>query len=106
VALQAARDWPKATARQAWLLATRADAANRNGPLAVLQAQIAQQALPEPDAEVLDALAAAYAETGRFPDAVAAAKQALALSSVEQKEDREKRLQLYEKSQPFREATR
>lgn len=97
--------WPAETARLAAFLATNSDPANRHGPLALQQAQIACEAVREPDAELLDALAAALAEVGRFPDAVTAAKKALALSdrAPELRAAREKRLQLYEQGQPYRE---
>ena len=99
-----APDWPRATARLAWSLATHADAACRSGQVAVQQAQIANRAAAEPDAAILDTLAAAYAEAGRFADAVATAKQAVMLAVPEQKAAVEERLKLYESGKPFHEA--
>jgi protein O-mannosyl-transferase len=65
----------------AWLLATCPDAALRNGPAAVELAQRAAALTAGRQPAVLDTLAAAYAEAGRFLDAVAAAEQALLLAS-------------------------
>jgi arylsulfatase A-like enzyme/Flp pilus assembly protein TadD len=64
----------------AWRLATAPDAALRNGPEAVTLAQYASARKGDEGANEMDTLAAAYAEAGRFEDAVAAAERALALS--------------------------
>ncbi|HWQ09795.1 MAG TPA: hypothetical protein VN436_11820, partial [Holophaga sp.] len=57
--------------------------------------------------ELLDLLAVSLAETGRFPEACAVLEKALA-QSKDRKEgwvpDLEKRLALFRKGQPFREA--
>ena len=105
-ALRLRPSWPKETARLAWFLATHPDAENRNGALALQQAQIACAAAQEPDAQLLDTLAAAQAEMGRFPDAITSARKALSLSerAPDLRAAREKRLQLYEKNQPYRES--
>jgi predicted Zn-dependent protease len=53
---------------------------------------------------VLDTLAAAYAETGQFDNAVAAQKEAMALVLDERyKQDCSSRLKLYEAKTPYRE---
>lgn len=63
----------------AWLLATCPDAAVRNGPQALALAQeIASRGVTAP--ELFDTLAAAYAETGRFPEAIEAAGRAVELA--------------------------
>lgn len=59
----------------AWVLATSTDAGARNGAEALALAQ----RLPAGDAAALSALAAAFAETGRFPEAEAAALRAYEL---------------------------
>jgi cytochrome c-type biogenesis protein CcmH/NrfG len=64
----------------AWDLATHPDAAVRKGTEAVALAHHAVQLSGARDPAVLDVLAAAYAETGRFPDAVATAGKALELA--------------------------
>ncbi|MCY2932315.1 MAG: tetratricopeptide repeat protein, partial [Planctomycetota bacterium] len=64
----------------AWLLATHADPAVRDGAEAVRLAERACQLADRKAPGLLDTLAAAYAEAGRFPDAVATAEEALALA--------------------------
>lgn len=66
--------------RLAWLLATCPDPALRDGPRAVLLAQAACEMTRQRDPETLGTLAAAYAEAGRFPEAVAAGEHALRLA--------------------------
>ena len=88
----------------AWLLATSKADELRNGNLALDQARkaVAQRSSPA----FLDTLAAAYAELGDFEQAVAAQQQALAkipAENVEMKNDFERRLRHYERSQPWRE---
>ncbi|MDR3773079.1 MAG: tetratricopeptide repeat protein, partial [Terracidiphilus sp.] len=68
-----------ATLGVAWLLATAPDALVRNGAEAVRLAESARDAAPE-NAELLDTLAAAYAEDGQFPRASATAARALELA--------------------------
>ncbi|MBI4877880.1 MAG: tetratricopeptide repeat protein [Acidobacteria bacterium] len=65
----------------AWVLATSPEAALRNGVEAVKLAQRAERLTGGRDAAVLDTLAAAYAETGRFWEAVQAARRAAALKT-------------------------
>jgi len=56
------------------------------------------------NAESLDTLAAAYAETGDFAAAVAAEKEAIGLMKEgKMKADGESRLKLYESGRPYRE---
>jgi hypothetical protein len=64
----------------AWILATSPDSATRDGAKAVeLTERVLQQA-GHPNAIVLRTLAAAYAESGRFPDAINAAELASQLA--------------------------
>ena len=67
----------------AWNLATYPDAAVRNGTEAVALAQRAVQLTGAGDPTILDVLAAAYAETGRFPDALATVGKALELATAQ-----------------------
>jgi tetratricopeptide (TPR) repeat protein len=63
----------------AWVMATSPDPSIRNGQRAVA---LAEQAIAIPagrNVETLATLAAAYAETGRFPEAIEAANEALTL---------------------------
>jgi tetratricopeptide (TPR) repeat protein len=64
----------------AWMLATWPEPSVRNGGRAVALAEQANRFSKDKDPLVLRTLAAAYAEAGRFPEAVATAKQALALA--------------------------
>ncbi|HVP13204.1 MAG TPA: hypothetical protein VMV94_18660, partial [Phycisphaerae bacterium] len=68
-------------------------------------AERACSATGEKDAGFLDTLAAAYAEVGRFDDAVVAARKALAVARDAQKADLateiQQRLSLYEKARPY-----
>jgi len=102
------RDYPAALERLAWVLATDPDAKVRSGAEAVQSAERAVALTGRKDPSCLDALAAAYAEAGRFPDAVAAAKEAVALAAgrgpKELAAQIERRLALYQAGQPYREA--
>lgn len=71
---------PHLLANFAWLLATCPDAKVRNGAKAVDLASIANQISGAPDPTIVNPLAAAYAEAGRFPDALATGKRALQLA--------------------------
>jgi tetratricopeptide (TPR) repeat protein len=61
----------------AWVLATSSDDSLRNGARAVQLAEDVVQRAGHPNAIVLRTLAAAYAEVGRFNDAIATAEQAI-----------------------------
>jgi tetratricopeptide (TPR) repeat protein len=63
--------------------ATQVDAAHRDGAEAVRCAERARDLVQEPFAYLYGALAAAYAETGRFDEAVQAATRAVELSRKE-----------------------
>ncbi|MBX9792126.1 MAG: tetratricopeptide repeat protein [Pirellulales bacterium] len=79
VALEQTRntpDWPLVANSAAWLLATHPSSAVRNGPQAVNLAQMACQQTAFGDPSYLDTLAAAYAEAGKFAEAVAYANKA------------------------------
>jgi tetratricopeptide (TPR) repeat protein len=69
-------DWPLVANTTAWLLATHPSSAVRNGPEAVELAQQACQQSAFGNPNFLDTLAAAYAETGKFAEAVAYANKA------------------------------
>lgn len=64
----------------AWTYATHRDAAIRDGAKAVRYAEAARALTGDDDPVTLDTLAAAYAEAGRFDDALAAARRALELA--------------------------
>lgn len=102
--------WGRQCAEAAWALATHPDPTRRNGALALFRAQTARLASGgEP--RTLEAMAAAYAELGCFPEAVAAAQEALAACSgpgASADEARripaiQARLKRYGQGQPWRE---
>ncbi len=64
----------------AWLLATAPDAKLRDGPVAVRLAEDACRQTGRRNVNCLDALTAAYAEVGRFDDALRTAREALAVA--------------------------
>ena len=90
----------------AWVLATSPQASVRNGVRAMELAQQAERLSGGKDPSVLGTLAAAYAETGRFPDAVAAAQRALELATSQTNLARvgtlRTQLGLYQAGSPFR----
>jgi tetratricopeptide (TPR) repeat protein len=73
--------------RAAWLLATGREASLRNGAEAVTLAERAVRLTGSQDASILDGLAAAYAEAGRFADAVDTASRAQRLAAQQGKPD-------------------
>ena len=89
----------------AWIRATHADAAHRNGAEAVRLAERARVKSPEPQALVYSTLAAAYAETGRFADAVRTCEQAIALAerdhAAQDLDHFREQLRCYRASRPF-----
>jgi tetratricopeptide (TPR) repeat protein len=106
-AVRLAPDWPLALSRLAWLLATSPDAVLRNGPEAVRLAEHACAVASRRNPALLDTLAAAYAEAGRFPEAINAAQEALALARTTGDEAAAARaenlLGCFQSGRPFRE---
>jgi tetratricopeptide (TPR) repeat protein len=82
-ALQIKPDYAAARNNLAWVLATCPQASLRNGNKAVELAQRANQLTGDGNPVVLHTLAAAYAEAGRFPEAVEAAQRALQLAEMQ-----------------------
>ena len=68
-----------------WILATSSDAGIRDGAKAIDFAQQAVALSGAREPQFLRTLAAAYAASGRFPDAIAAAKQAAVLAGTQGK---------------------
>lgn len=89
-----------------WLLATAPDAGCRNGPDAVALAERLVQVAEGKSPEALDALAAAYAEVGRFEEAIQTSTLAAQLAREQEKPDLadqiEERIQTYQTGKPFR----
>jgi len=75
-------DEPAALNNLAWLLATCPDASVRDGAEAVRLAERACRLSGHSEAQSLGTLAAAYAEAGRFSEAVATAQKAIALANA------------------------
>jgi tetratricopeptide (TPR) repeat protein len=90
----------------AMVMATDPDAANRNGAEAVRLAERAVQLVGPREPVLLDTLAAAYAEAGRFAEAVETARRAMALASEQGKQPLAETLKaktaLYEANTPYR----
>ena len=93
----------------AWALATAPDERLRDGPRSVELAERAAQATQFGAPMVLDTLAAAYAEVGRFGDAVTMAERAVQAARLmdqdELAETLQDRLALYRLGQPYRDPT-
>jgi Flp pilus assembly protein TadD len=95
--------------RLAAIRATCPEARFRNGAEAVALATRACQIAGRPALDYLETLAAAYAEAGRFPEAVATAREAAALAATQKRTDAaqfEARLNLYLAGKPYREPAR
>ncbi len=92
--------------RCAWILATDPDAAIRNGAEATALAERAVRQTQARDATVLDTLAAAYAEAGRFAEAVQTAQmawsQVVTLGNTTLAEAVQQRIELYRAGTPYR----
>jgi uncharacterized protein len=87
----------------AWLLATSTNAAMRNGAEAVALAEKAVAATSRTNKDILDTLAAAYAETGQFEKAVSTQKDAISLIKDEDSKALYiSHLKLYETNSPYR----
>jgi len=105
---RAAQLWPAnvdTSARLAWELATSPDVSARDGKAAVAIAEELRRKTNDADVATLDALAAAYAETGRFAEAASVATNAIELA-VKSKgsaaaKDIQARLELYRKGQAY-----
>ncbi len=95
-----------ALSRLAWILATSTDGSLRNGVESVRLAERAVQRSGGKDLASLEALAAAYAEAGRFPEAVQAARQAYAEATRQnlyrRASEAKARLGLYQSGKPCR----
>jgi tetratricopeptide (TPR) repeat protein len=92
----------------AWHLATSPDPNQRNGAEAVEWAEKACELTQRRNHLYLDTLGAAYAEVGRFDDAVKAAREAMELATAArnavQAEKYRRRITLYEWKQPYHES--
>jgi tetratricopeptide (TPR) repeat protein len=94
-------------ADRAWIYATCSNASFRNGQQAVVDAKAACSIDSWDDWNYIDTLAAAYAETGDFANAVKFEQKAIQKAhDVEDRKGAEKRLGLYQQQHPFHIAAR
>lgn len=106
-ALDIRPDLAPALASLAWVLATSPDTSVRDGAQAVVLAARAEQISGGRNPEFVATLAAAYAEVGRFPEAVASAERALRLATARGRAELAERLRtqvaFYQTGAPYRE---
>jgi tetratricopeptide (TPR) repeat protein len=82
-ALHIAPQDPLAGNNLAWVLTTSSDGSIRDGAKAVVLAEQAVQLSGGRDPNYLRTLAAAYAETGRFSEAIEAARQGMEIATIQ-----------------------
>ena len=91
----------------AWLLATSSEPSLRDGPKAVKLARQAVQLSNGLSPQIVDTLAAAYAEAGQFPEAIETARRALELSVAQNNKPLtdviQNQLKLFESRSPYHE---
>jgi len=108
--LQIQPDSPEILNNLAWRLATCPDAHIRDGVQAVKYAERACELTHHGVTILVGTLAAAYAEAGRFDDAIAAVQKACALAAAAGEQDllekNQKLLALYRAHQPYHEAAK
>jgi tetratricopeptide (TPR) repeat protein len=106
-AIQSKPDFSEALNNLAWVLATCPDAGLRNGAEAVRLAERACELTHYGEPSFIGTLAAAYAEAGRFPEAVTTAEKAVQLAtdagSKKTAEENRQRLELYRTGKPYHE---
>jgi protein O-mannosyl-transferase len=92
--------------RAAWVLVTSPQASVRNGARAVELAQQAERLSGGRNPDILGTLAAAYAEAGRFPEAVTTAQRAARLANAQNDtalaDALQGQLRLYQTGSPLR----
>lgn len=105
-AMRLGPQWPPASAL-AWIYATSADPGIRNADEAIRLAQLACEETKYSNALLLDTLAAAYAEGGRFPEAISTGEKAFETARRAGNsglcDEIGRRIDLYRNGQPYRE---
>jgi tetratricopeptide (TPR) repeat protein len=86
----------------AWLLATAPDAQLRDGHRALTAALRAVEIENAKEWDTIDTLAAAFAETGNFSQAIRSETEALRRAPPEEHGDLQARLELYQARKPYR----
>ncbi len=89
----------------AWLMATSPEQSLRNGKRSIELAKLACEVTEYKQAHILSTLAAAYAETGDFDEAMSWSQKAVKLGTDQLKGQLTKELKSYQAHQPWREAT-
>ena len=87
----------------AWVLATSPEAKLRDGKRAIELAKQAAEASEYKEAYILSTLAAAYAETGDFENAVKWSTKAVEVGEAKDKDELQKELDSYKNKKPWRE---
>ena len=104
--LELTPDWVEPLNNLAWLLAASGNAELRDGAEAVRHAERAAELTGHENPIVLDTLSAAYAEAGRFDDAITAAGKALELDTALERQETadgiREHLDLYRQGRPVR----
>lgn len=105
-AIKARPQQPEPYRHKAWILATTLDGDVRDGQKAVEFAELALQQSPQKQPEYWDTLAAAQAESGKFPEAIESAEKALQQARLMRADDLmpgiQQRLELYKSGMPYR----
>ena len=94
---------PRGYQGAAWLMVTCPDDRIRNAKLGLQAATKATELASEEDYQILDTLAAAYANAGQFEDAVATISKAIAVAPQTVTPVLTQRLELYSAETPYRE---
>ncbi len=89
----------------AWILATTEDPNYRKGKDDVRWAEQVSESTKHQNPEYLDTLAAAYAQAGRFAEAVHWQSRAVELVAAPLKPAYQSRLELYRRRKPFRDGS-
>jgi tetratricopeptide (TPR) repeat protein len=87
----------------AWMWATSPDDKVRDGKKAVEYATKASELTDFKQYAIIDTLAAAYAEAGKFDDAMKWQKKAMELAPENEKKKMQERLELFQAKKPYRE---
>jgi protein O-mannosyl-transferase len=95
-------DFPDALDGLSWILATAENPALRNGPEAVRMAERACELTAHQEPQMLKTLAAAYAECGRFDQAVSVIRTVIGMASSPANPDTQKMLETFNAKQPWR----
>ena len=93
--------YARAYQNAAWMMATCPDKKFLNTELAVSSAKKAIELEQVPTMRAFDTLAAAYAATGKMPDAVKNQKRALQLAAVGDRDEVQQRLAMYERGEAY-----